>query len=102
MANREPLREEALLFGANTMYEVLEAIVAKHGAPFHGAQLAADTGRTRTQVQRELSKLRKLSIVEMRSQSGRAEMLEVVDDRLGEVVLALPGLLKARVSRSAD
>ena len=97
MPSRETLRDEAILFGANTMYEVLEAIAARRARQFHGAELAHETGRTRAQVQRELSKLRKLGIVRLEERSGSHELLAVANDELSESLLKLPKLLKKRL-----
>jgi predicted transcriptional regulator len=98
MPNREPLRDEAILFGANSMYEVLETIAKRQA--FHGAEVAAAIGRTRAQTQRELSKLRRLGVVKSAGRAGAIEALTVAEDDLARTILALPELLRARVTEN--
>lgn len=96
MATRAEIRVEALLFGANSMFEVLR-VLARETGEFHGGGISRATGYSRKQVQLELRKLETLGIVERAGQRGRAELMRICDDELADAVLALPELLLQRV-----
>lgn len=95
MATRTEIRDEALLFGANSMFDVLR-VLARQTGHFHGGGMSRATGYSRKQVQLELRKLETLGVVERIGRRGRAEMLRVCDDDLADAVLALPELLVER------
>ena len=97
MATRAEIRDEALLFGANSMFDVLRELARQTGQ-FHGGGISRATGYSRKQVQVELRKLEMLGVVERVGRRGRAEMLRLCDDELAETVLALPELLVQRIA----
>ena len=98
LATRTKVRTAALLFGSNSMYDLLCALAVEAGT-FHGAALSRRTGYGRKQVQAELRKLGALGIVEPTGMSGRKELFRLGDDPLTEAVLDLPALLDARLTQ---
>jgi hypothetical protein len=50
VGTRTEIRHEALLFGANSMYDVLREL-AKQTGEFHGGAISRATGYSRKQVQ---------------------------------------------------
>lgn len=96
--------DRALLFGSNSMYAVLLELARRsqrrrgntpRPVEFHGAELGAQTGFTRTQIQRELKKLRMLGIIERAGNVGKAERLRVSNNELSRVLLRLVGLIES-------
>jgi hypothetical protein len=97
VATRPELRAEALLFGSNSMHDVLAALAFKSGS-FYGAELSHDTGYSRKQVQAELRKLRTIGVIRVDGRDGRAELLRISDDPLADAVVELPALLEASLA----
>ena len=94
MCPREVVSEHALLFGENSLYEVLFAIASRGGDPFHGASIARQVSRTDAQVQVEIGKLSRLGVLDAVSTRGRARPWVVKARPLAEAVLSLPRLLE--------
>lgn len=110
-ARRQAVSDRALLFGSNSMYAVLLELArrgrrrrgdAKEPLEFHGAELGT-TGFTRTQIQRELSKLRTLGIIERAGKVGKAERLTVPNSDLARALLRLVTLIdRAEIPADRD
>jgi hypothetical protein len=99
--DRSKVRQEALLFNSNSMYDLLGALAAIEG-DFHAAELSRVIKHSRSQTNKELAKLRLLGIVESRGFLGRAEILHLTDDVLVDAVLDLPDLIEAALDRPPE
>ena len=95
MPGKEPISERGLLFGSDSLFEVLRDIASRRGKPFHGAAVASAIGRSRKQTQSELAKLRTLGVIEPVGTKGRREQLRVADARHARAIVGLPALIEA-------
>lgn len=102
MAGKEQISDRGLLFGSNSLYEVLREIAARKAGSFHGAALAAATGRSRKQVQSELAKLRTLGVVEEAEHGhrGRRHVLRVADTDYARHIVELPKVIDEGCERA--
>lgn len=97
MCPREAVSDHGLLFGENSLYEVLAAIAGRTGEPFHGAALAREVARTEAQVQTEISKLARLGVLEPEPLAGRARHWHARQTPLAASIFSLPALLEGEL-----
>lgn len=94
MCPREVVSDHALLFGDNSLYEVLFAIASRGSDAFHGASIARQVSRTDAQVHAEIGKLWRLGVLEEVITQGRARPWVARTQPLAQAVLSLPRLLE--------
>ena len=97
MPAKTPISDQGLLFGSDSLYEVLKALAGQRDKRFHGSALARETGRSRKTALGELEKLKKLGVVESVGLKGRRKELRVSDNKLAGALLALPALIDSQL-----
>src|SRR2546423_1369351 len=102
MSPREVVTDHGLLFGGNTLFEVLLAVARRRGLEFHGAAIAHSIGRTEAQTNRELAKLARLKVLETRPAQGRRKIWTTSTRPLAVELLAIPSLLESELGSYLD